>query len=183
MTRVRLRPAHSAGELADLYRVPHDHTRWPDHVERVDATIRFAREFLVPPVGGVADLSCGSAAIARGIGASWLVLGDVAAGYEFHGPIERTVGEIGPVDVFVCCETLEHLDDPDKVLAAVREKARYLILSTPVDAWNDDNVEHYWAWSRADVDEMLVAAGWVPAAYRELRFAPFVYTFGVWGCT
>lgn len=182
MTRQRLRPAHPQYILGALYAKPHDHTRWPDHIIRVATTAGLARKF-AGPVASAADLSCGSGAILAALEAEQRIYGDYAPGYDYQGPIEETIEQIPNVDLFVCCETLEHLDDPDAVLTKIRQKARMLVLSTPVDAWGDTNLEHYWAWSRADVEKMLVDAGWQVDEYVELDFRPegLVYCFGVWG--
>jgi hypothetical protein len=179
--RVRLRPAHTPERLAEIYATPHDHTRWEDHLVRVATTAAFARA-CAGRVGRAADLSCGDGTILWAVDAEEHMFGDLAPGYPITGPIEQTIDQIPPVDVFVCCETLEHVDDPDLVLKAIRAKTRGLVLSTPVDAWGDDNLEHYWAWSRAGVEGMLTAAGFQPRVYAELDFrsAGGVYSFGVW---
>jgi hypothetical protein len=174
----RLRLPMDAEELARAYAAPHDHAKWSDHVYRVDRTIAFAREYL-GAVETVADLSCGSGAIARALVES-PILGDLAPGYDYSGPIEETVQAVPYVDAFVCCETLEHLDDPQSALNAIRLKAGRLILSTPVEAWDDNNPEHYWAWSREDVEGLLAAAGFSVDAYDEVWA---FYRFGLWGCS
>lgn len=185
MTRVRLRPAHSPDELARIYAEPHDHTRWSDHRLRVAATAQLAAAVTEGGIGSAADLSCGDGAILSAVPAQVKYFGDLAPGYELTGPIEETLDRIPDVDLLVCAETLEHLDDPDKVLAKARRKARGLVLSTPVDAWQDTNAEHYWAWSRADVEEMLTASGFHPVVFMLLDFRMHGrshYAFGVWGC-
>lgn len=183
MTRVRLRPAMSATELAEAYAKPHDHTEWVDHQVRVAVTIQLAHA-LVGPARSAADLSCGDGAILRALAIRELHLGDLASGRTYTGPIQETVQRIPTVDLFVCSETIEHLDDPDAALAAIRPKARALILSTPVGAWNDANSEHYWAWSRQDVEVMLAAAGFRTIIYNGLDCRPGGgdYEFGIWGC-
>jgi hypothetical protein len=130
-----------------------------------------------------ADLSCGNGAILSAIPAETRYFGDFAPGHEYCGPIEQTIDELPEVDLFVCSETIEHLDDPDAVLATIRSKAWSLVLSTPVDAWHDSNPEHYWAWSRTDVEEMLTAVGWRTSLYSEVDFRPLgmPYCFGIWG--
>lgn len=185
MNRQRLRPAYGPEELARIYATPHDHRRWRDHHLRVNATIEVARWMCVT-MGGVetaADLSCGNGAILSAIPAHDRHFGDYAPGYAYTGPIEQTIEQIPPVDLFVCSETIEHLDDPDVVLKSIREKTRWLVLSTPVDAWDDDNLEHYWAWSRDGVEEMLTAANLTPVVYSTLDFRPsgLPYCFGIWG--
>lgn len=181
--RVRLRPAHDEAALARIYATPHDHTRWTDHKIRVAVTAQFAHQ-LSGRVGRAADLSCGDGAILKALDVGERFFGDYAPGYDYTGPIEETVEQVPPVDLFVCCETLEHLDDPDLALKAIRGKTRTLVLSTPVGAFDDDNAEHYWAWDRAAVEAMLCSAGFDPAVYCELDFRACggVYAYGVWWC-
>lgn len=178
----RLRPAHSPEVLAAMYAVPHDHTRWADHMSRVAQTIAWARE-LLPAPASVADLSCGDAAIPLALAACHgrVVLGDLAPGYEVTGPIEETVEDLDPgVDLFVCCETLEHLDHPGAVLAQIRGKARHLLLSTPLAEPDAGNPEHYWSWDDAGIATLLRAAGWEWIFYRTIDHP--LATYQVWGC-
>lgn len=180
----RLRPTHSPEKLAELYAKPHDHRRWADHLLRVDATIAVARWMARNGIRSVADLSCGNGAIVDAVDAAERYKGDFAAGYDIRGPLEETLGQIPDVDLYVCSETLEHLDDPAEVLKQIRGKAGALVLSTPVDAWNDQNEEHYWAWSKEGVEELLGGAGFSVAAYATVDFRhvnPFFYQFGIWG--
>jgi hypothetical protein len=183
--RKRLRPAHSPEQLGQIYATPHDHTQWQDHVLRVDATIDVARKLVGGPVRSAADLSCGSAAVLKALDVAELHLGDYAPGYQYCGPIEETIHQIPPVDLFVCTETVEHLDDPDQVLRDIRAKTSMLVLSTPVDNWEDRNVEHYWAWSEDDVVEMLAPAGFEVDLNLVLDFrrhGPDYYAFTILGC-
>ncbi len=183
MSRKRLRPAHSPERLAEIYATPHDHTVFPDHVLRVDATIALARWMVGDGVERAADLSCGDGAVLSTVPAVSHIFGDFAPGYDYTGPIEETIEAIPPVNLLVCCETLEHLDDPDKVLGQIRRKTQGLVLSTPVGAWEDDNEEHYWAWSREGVEQMLTAAGFRLGVYLTVDFTPMglPYNFGIWG--
>lgn len=186
MMRTRLRPTPTVDELAALYATPHDHTAWSDHVYRVDVTSVLAHHML-PRGGAVADLSCGNALIARRLEASHnarLFLGDYAPGYQFTGPIEQTITRIPPVDLFICSETIEHLDDPDAVLSAIRGKTEQLLLSTPNGEDNDENPEHVWGWDAEAVEQMLRAAGFTPEVYSMLDFRPRgnVYAYQLWMC-
>jgi hypothetical protein len=184
MTRQRLRPAHTPERLAEIYATPHDHRRFPDHILRVDATIALAQWLAGSGVRRAADLSCGNGAVLAAVPAKARIFGDFAPGYEMTGPLEETLPQLDPVDLYVCAETLEHLDDPDKVLALIRAKTNAFVLSTPVEAWDDDNEEHYWAWSREDVEAMLAAAGFDVGVYSSVDFRPLglPYCFGIWGC-
>ena len=186
----RLRPAHTPERLAEIYARPHDSSRWPHHRLRVAVTIQIANA-LAPEIASAADLSCGDGAVLIDVKARRRYFGDLAPGHELTGPIEETVHLIPRVDLFVCCETLEHVEDPVKLLHTIRPVARRLILSTPVDAWEDPNPEHYWAWSAADVSDMLRDAGFRISVYNELDLRPphvgrpteaGVYAFGIWGC-
>lgn len=185
--RVRLREAPGAEEMARLYPIPHDHTRFPDHLIRVQETISMASTMLRRG-GTVADLSCGDAAIARALQASHgarLLLGDVAPGYELCGRIEDTVACVsGTVDLWILSETLEHLDDPEAVLQAIRSRARALVLSTPDGETGTGNPEHIWGWDVEEIGRMLKASGWMPLLRRVLDHpAGGIYTFQIWGCT
>lgn len=185
MKRKRLRPAHPPEELAKVYATPHEHARWSDHRLRVAVTSAMASVLVGDGVRSAADLSCGDGAVLKAVPAGARIFGDMAPGHELTGPIEETIELIPHVDLLVCTETLEHLDDPDAVLAAIRRKAGSLVLSTPVDAWLDTNHEHYWAWSRAGVEEMLEAAGFRPMSYLGLDLTMHGsdhYEFGIWGC-
>jgi hypothetical protein len=196
--RSRLRPAYSPEELARLYAVPHRHDLWPDHVLRVNATTALGRELLgmlSTPPAAIADLSCGDGTIARslfqavidsGAEEGTLFLGDLAPGYVICGPIEETIRELPHADVFICTETLEHLDDPDAVLAMIRARAGALILSTPDSEPPGINAEHYWTWGTEDVRAMLVTAGWEPVLNRNVTWldeSNWRWAYQIWGCT
>lgn len=193
--RRRLRAAWTEAELAVLYAEPHRHDCLPDHVMRVGATIALARDLAgvtgVPRT--IADLSCGDAAISQVLaldsiaehGAARVLLGDLAAGYEFCGPIEQTIRELTHVDLLICTETIEHLDDPDAVLALARDRAGSLLLSTPDSEPDSRNAEHYWAWDQAAVKAMLTAAGWDPVLSRVVTWTDenkWPWSCQIWGC-
>jgi hypothetical protein len=188
--RVRLRPLPTQADLDRLYAAPHQHTDFADHRVRVDVTTAIAGHFLRAG-GTVADLSCGDAAIARRLEASHsarLILGDYAAGdgYDYHGPIEQTISKLRwkEADLFICSETLEHLDDPDAVLGQIRQKTDQLILTTPDGETDDANPEHVWGWDADGVRELLAAAQFTPLVHTtlDLRPAGFVYAFQIWAC-
>lgn len=184
-----MRERHSPEKLAELYAEPHDHTKWDDHLLRVDATISVAH-WMIRDVSKpiVADLSCGNATIAKALVDSeeQLILGDFAPGLQYHGPIEQTIHDIDrKIDLFICSETIEHLDDPWMVLRDIRKKADRLVLSTPIDEkLADENEEHYWAWDVEGVADMLHTTGWSPVTRTDLTFMDwfFPYNFQIWGC-
>lgn len=134
----------------------------------------------------MADLSCGDATIAKSLNMEddVIYLGDYGLGYEFQGPLEKTINEIPDVDLYICSETIEHLDDPDLALRMIRDKTKYLVLSTPNGEDHDGNPEHYWGWNQDDVYDMLTSAGFEPVIYQELNFfEPHnIYNYQIWGC-
>lgn len=180
--RTRLREAHDAAYLAALYAKPHAHEYWQDHRQRVRSTIALAGFF--EGVSSVADLSAGDGAIINALDAPKKYIGDFAPKYEFHGAIEKTIDQIPNVDLFILSETLEHLDDPDAVLAKIRAKTRYLVLSTPDGEIALDNPEHYWGWDSDGVREMLVRAEFKPVVFSSLTFTDpaLTYDYQMWGC-
>jgi hypothetical protein len=190
--RQRLRPAHSSRRLAELYGRPYNcWDRGEDHIERV-----FATAGLVAGVAHrhglttLADLSCGDGMIARYARALApeleLYLGDLVPAewpnqpLGVVGPIEETLEVCPQVDLFLCSETLEHLDDPERVLVGIRKRSRWLVCSTPLAAWSDPNPEHYWAWDEAELHDMLTHSGWTPRTYATLQPAPDYYRFQLW---
>jgi len=165
---------------------------WEDHKQRLDFTGRVGDLLIEDGDKVAADLSCGDGLWSKRYSDRQWHLGDYAAidfsqlprAYPYIGPIEETVELIPLVDIFFCCETIEHLDDPDYVLQRIRVKSRKLILSTPLryaDMGPDPNPQHYWQWDKAAVREMLTSAGWDPVFYSETSRQPG-YIFQIWGC-
>lgn len=197
MTRRRLRTAYTSERLAEVYSRPYDHTAWPDHILRVSETVSLTR-WLISSVGilSAADLACGDGAVLDGLAdlipEQARYYGDLATRLSMRGsevargPIEQTIEIIPPVDLAILTEAVEHLDNPDSVLKLLRGKAQHLILSTPVGMQpgmsDESNPEHYWQWERADVEEMMTAAGWLPGVYQEIDLRPGGgwYSFGLW---
>jgi len=188
MNRVRLRDAYAPSNLRDIYATPYDTYKWPAHRIRASVTVAFAEAMIKQYwVRKVADLSCGDGSISGDIakyadhrfgdlsGESWL---------NWHGPIEETIEKLSYTDLFVCTETIEHLNDPDAVLRRIRPRTRHLLLSTPINAWDDyKNPEHYWAWDREYVESMLGEAGFKACSYIELDLRNMPdgeYCFGIW---
>lgn len=177
----RLRPGYTPAELAHLYPTPHDHTRWSDHRLRVDVTTAVARAFT--PVASVADLSCGDGTIARALAAPTTILGDLAARWPIRGPIEQTILDLQPVDLFICTETLEHLDDPASVLREIRARTGALVASTPIGETDPAvNPEHIWGWDTDGFAELLTEAGFTPETYTSVAVPGLNVAYQIWGC-
>lgn len=206
MTRVRLRDARPDGEAerrfyAERYPSGYAHDAWPDHVERVAASVEMLRRWQAQ-FRTAADLSCGDGAVlhglASGLDRAWL--GDLNAVRTGRRPWtgidvnvltpaalpDSLVLLPEPVDLFVLSETLEHMDDPDDILRRIGDVARYLFVSTPLnEAADSGNQEHYWSWDQDDVHRMLEAAGWSPLELELLRPVstrdlPGAYTYQLW---
>jgi hypothetical protein len=94
--------------------------------------------------------------------------------------IEDTIDRITHVGMFICSETIEHLDDPDAMLVKIRERADSLVLSTPLAEFTDVNPQHYWGWDTEGVGEMLDAAGW-KMVMQENVLHPLAQ-YQLWGC-
>lgn len=189
MTITRLRELPTLEEMLKLYQKPHDHRLYGHgHHLRVEQSIIFARwVWDWKNLTSVADLSCGNGAIAMSLNANSenLHLGDYADGYNYSGPIEETIDQIPSVDLYICSETIEHLDRPKDVLSKIREHSKWLFLSTPVDNWEDTNDEHLWAWSRSDVESLLSEASFTPRIFGMLDSTVIgeAYNYGMWVCS
>lgn len=180
----RLRNNHSIEDLNKIYEHPHDHRIYGHgHYLRVELTkmIGHAQNL---KIDSIADLSCGNAEIAKSFKYKKIQLGDFAPGYDLCGPIEQTIDQIKNVDLFICSETIEHLDDPALVLSKIRNKSKKLLLSTPIDCWEDDNIEHLWAWDRQGVEDLLADTRWKSECFVSLDTRVFEepYLFGIWSC-
>lgn len=149
----RLRLAHTPEALQEIYSKPHDHRRFGrGHGERVDKMIEMMAG---TKWTSAADLSCGNGAVLNSVDAPLKYYGDFAPGYDITGPIENTVLQVPPVELFIMGETLEHLDDPLLVLQRVAQRTDWLLLSTPIENWNDSNAEHYWSWDQQGVEDLI----------------------------
>lgn len=175
MTRHRVR--HLApGEQAELY----DLMNWPVFVqeERDVATIELGCS--LKDVTSIADMSAGGARITPTIAAHHGVeplLGDLGRiyNYPYQGTLDQTVPTLPDVDLYVCSETIEHLEDPDSDLALIREKCQRMLLTTPV--WEEPPIVahgHLWTWRQEDVEEMCAAVGFTPVEYVGVSL------FGIW---
>ena len=182
-----MRRLRNLPDMQATYAVPHDHRLYGHgHHLRVEQTKAVAR-WLAEWKGCVsaADLSCGNGEVLTDLGRVGVTqrhYGDFAPGYDYHGPIEQTIEEIPNVDLFICCETLEHLDKPLHTLSRIRDKARYMILSTPVENWKDANGEHLWAWSQRGVEHLTSSTGWgiLHFTLSDTRPLDGIYTYGIW---
>ena len=179
--RTRLRPVHTDDELQNIYLKPHNHTQFKDHIIRVQKSIELLKEYST--YNSIADLSAGDATIINSLDAQQKYIGDYAPGYDLTGHIDDTLKDIPDVDLFICSETLEHLDDPDNTLKAIRAKTKYLFISTPKGENNNYNPEHYWGWDDEDVKEMLLNAGFDPVVYFLLELKKdYHYDYQMWIC-
>jgi hypothetical protein len=179
--RTRLRPVYTDVEMQNIYPKPHNHTQFKDHILRVQKSIELLQEYST--YNSIADLSAGDATIINSLDAKQKYLGDYAPGYDLTGHIDDTLKDIPDVDLFICSETLEHLDDPDTTLKAIRAKTKYLFISTPKGEDDTNNSEHYWGWDDKDVKEMLLNAGFDPVVYFLLELKKdYHYDYQMWIC-
>lgn len=204
MTRIRLREVRPDGEAerrfyAGRYPSGYAHDAWPDHVERVAASVEFLRRWQTR-FTTAADLSCGDGAILRalapGLDRIWLgdlnptAFGDWPDGTAWMlepGALPDSLEGLPElVDLFVCSETLEHVADPDDLLTRLTAYATYLFVSTPVaEPAGSGNLEHYWSWDVPDVGQMLTDCGWSPVDHRVLapestRHLDGAYRYQLW---
>lgn len=162
-------------------------------------------------IRSVADLSAGDGALVRGLrGAGphidWSYVGDLNPGPELEqgwtsvrpgnltlfNPLplvlpdgvdilDRIRPSGSPVDLLVCSETLEHLDDPDGFLSRARLSARSILVTTPENETATDNEEHYWGWDSEAVSYMLHTAGWNTVDHRVFQpLTAQTYSFQFW---
>jgi len=178
-------------EIDRIYQTPHDHRIYGHghhlRVEQSKLIVRWLVDWM--KLRTVVDLSCGNGAIANAalpFGAT-VTLGDFAPGYPIQGPLERTLLQVDPMDLYICCETLEHLDNPRSVLDTIGRRAKWLVLSTPIGVLgdgDDSNFEHQWQWDKEGVDEMLDYCQLKTRVFVSLdsRYLGETYNYGLWVC-
>jgi 2-polyprenyl-3-methyl-5-hydroxy-6-metoxy-1,4-benzoquinol methylase len=184
-------------EVSADYQVVRDNTLWPDHVLRSLLTAG-AVAWLKPET--VCDPACGDASIVtlanriHPIRRAYLndisvpqitALREANLGYKVTfsaGDAGVALRRMGPADVIVLTEILEHIEDPDQLLRMARIRGRFLVASSPLNEQDNNNHEHIWGWDKAGYGDMLRAAGWEPIAYTEVFPRPFYYTFQLWVC-
>lgn len=182
----QLRPFHTPEFLAEMYARPHNHNLFGrGHYIRVELTKVLFHELCARVNAKTgADLSCGNGEIIKSFPLDTTYLGDFAPGYQLTGPLEETIKQISLVDVYVCSETLEHVEDPALVLSQIKEYSRSLMLTTPIENWEDSLAEHYWSWDREGVEVLLRNAGWEIITFVMFDSTVFgePYKYGMWCC-
>lgn len=182
----QLRPFYTPDELKEIYAEPHNHHLYGrGHYIRVELTKVLLRELcMLKEAETGADMSCGNGDILTSYPLATTYLGDFAEGYQYTGPLEETLKQIPRVDVYVCSETLEHVEKPQKVLGQIRGKSKSLVLTTPLEKWNDSQADHYWAWDREGIEELLTNAGWEVVNFVMFDSTVFgdPYKYGMWCC-
>lgn len=187
----QLRPFYTPHELAHVYSAQYQHAHWLDHIERVQYTVGVIDAYAkLHDLQTIADLSCGDGAIVRQTIRDWqrVVLGDLVPGDGVTrvGPLHETLPTLrhSPVDLYVCSETLEHVEDPLATLQMIRAITKHLVLTTPCGETDDENPQHYWGWDQDGLDELLAKAGFTER--HSHLFTPRsveYYTFQVWQCS
>lgn len=198
MAKTQLRPFYTDDELTKVYDHVYDHKKWQDHIDRIDWTVTNAKKFIrlfMDRKIDVVDLTCGDGVVMNALlEAGWVEkyeMGDLVGAdhLTLEGKIEDTlplvsqkINGLRPWDLFICTETIEHVQDPEKLLAEIREASDHLLLTTPLDETvKHDNPEHYWSWSREDMRELLLEAGWQPHKYDQLNTD--WYDYQMWWCS
>ena len=194
----RLKKGYSQADYRRLYSHKHSSSKFVDHQLRV-ATTRSIIDWLVErhDIKTIGDMSVGDgqihfAQMLKSVKPVKLYLGDYneeSDGLEFAhekyvGDIYETIKKMPDVDLYVCSETIEHVEYPLVLLRLIRKKAKMLVLTTPEDETEEtNNPEHLWSWSEHDMKNMLLEAGFTPKLYNGLDFRlenGFPYKFQMW---
>lgn len=189
-------PFRDAAANAALYAERYDHARWEEHATRIAWAKQRLNDWLAwqtrtrPLV--VADLSAGDGALVQHLQETTRSRGCTALTSDLTPGAALLRGEINDVirllndqvvDLFICTETLEHLQRPFELLREIRRVAREAFISTPAwpadnPDWVDDNPEHYWQWDAAELGGLLLDVGFQA---RELTLVRGdYYTYQCW---
>lgn len=179
----KLRPFWSADKLRELYAHEHNPDAWPEHGARIARTIEIAQDVINrEDVRNIADYSCGSCRIIDGLkmwNAASYDISDVQRG---DPSIEERVLTMPYTDLFLCTETIEHLESPWTVLEYIAMRTKWLVLSTPLDEDpNIGNYEHYWSFTQWDIATILDQSGFIDCKFEALGPMPgWTYTYQIW---
>jgi hypothetical protein len=172
----KFRRFYTQDQLAEIYAHAYDSTRWPEHVERIKQTIAYGQRLIdTHSLKTCADFSAGDRSVTGGF--HNLEQLETSDGHI----LEDLAGMSEPVDLFVCTETIEHLEAPWTVLEAIAEKTKWLILSTPLD---EDpgigNHEHYWSFDDVDINWLLAQSGFEDRRMVLIGGEGWTYTYQLW---
>jgi len=86
----------------------------------------------------------------------------------------------GKFNVALCCQVLEHIEKPLRVLkeinAQLKEQGK-LILVLPLDKWNKPNIndtnQHLYNWNFNTITNLLIRGGFYPINYKIMRRTGF----------
>lgn len=171
----KLRRFWSAEKLRELYGHQYDPHHWPEHSLRIQRTTEIAQR-LIDEHGlkTCADLSAGDRSIPSG-------LRNLTSLNTADGNIEEDVVSLADVDLFICTETIEHLEAPWTVLEEIASRAKWLVLSTPIDEHPAvGNYEHYWSFTVQDIHDMLTQSLFRDLHCEILTRAEWTYTYQIW---
>jgi hypothetical protein len=176
----KLRRFMDAEELKSCYGKHYDPTVWPEHMKRIEATKAFIQR-LVDDQGlkTAADYSAGGTPLMASVANLELL---ETSDYSLSGrDIIDEVRRMEPVDLYVCTETIEHLECPWTLIEEVARKTRWLVLSTPLDEpWGSGNWEHYWGFTLDDVRTMLEQSGISPMRQQIVHGENWTYAYQLW---
>lgn len=172
----KLRRFYDAEKLAEIYSRQYDHTQWEEHRTRVRLTVDIAQRLIdTHHLTTAADWSAGDRAITNALtGLDFL--------YTADGAIELTLdSDTRLYDLFICTETIEHLEAPWTVLEKIAKIAKFIVVSTPIDEDPEiDNYEHYWSFTTEDVRDMLTHAGFVELNCTRISSDDWTYAYQIW---
>ena len=177
----KLRRFHNNEAQHSFYEHHFSHRSHESHISRVEHTIKIGQG-LIDRVGikTIADFSAGDRAIVMGLAGyeeAWL------SDYSDDGVdiLDRLREDTRTYDLFVCTETIEHVEQPWTLLEEIAKRTTWILLSTPLDEDpTENNWEHYWSFGADDVDDLLTQAGFDWSVVNVFKPATGPYTYQIW---
>lgn len=177
----KLRRFMTPAEFAKNYATQFNHRSHYSHVERIEHTVKIAQELIDKEgIKRIADFSAGDRAVVNGLhGYEDAWLHDITDdGVDI---VERLRAETFTYDLFICTETIEHVEQPWTLLEEIAPRTRWLLLSTPLDEDPaKNNWEHYWTFEATDIDDLLTQSGFVGRLVEAHQPVGSPYTFQTW---
>lgn len=107
---------------------------------------------------------------------------DIRPGPGVDHVIER-YESLGPFDVVICCEVLEHEPEPaalmDQIEGALKEGGMFIITTRGIGYGLHDAPEDYWRFTQYGLEHLISAAGLTALEVVDDKEAMGVYAYGV----
>lgn len=123
---------------------------------------------LIPATGKILDIGCGMGRLLHevgkftdaklyGIDISWNAIVEAKKRYPYEFRVADAEHLAGEYDLIINSQTLEHVDDPEKIILRMKDHSKRLFITVPYPNSSLDNGVklHYWRFEVKDFEKLL----------------------------